>query len=211
MLKVLALSVLSVSLVMAADLVLTTAERAAARTLLSQVFPAEIQVKSGCFQDMDGNQVGEYLFLTQLAGRATTSHLMLRNGDSGIHMLTGPLATSLISGGYQFAVVLPGGAKGLVVEADPMPVVQAAGVADRERFFAAITWPVAKLPGGHAFLVMQDGVIRFADNDGTSPEASKAIAYDAGTGTWTSSWQAIPQTELTKLQSAEPAAPAAGF
>ncbi len=214
MLKVLALFVLCITLAMAvepaADLVLTSAERVAARTLLAQVFPAEIQVKSGCFQDMDANQVGEYLFLAQLAGRAATSQLILRNGDSGIHMLNGPLATGLVSGGYQFAVVLPGGAHGVVMETDPMPVVQAAGVADREKFFAAIAWPVVKTPGAHAFLLMQDGMIRYADSDGTAPEAGKAITYDAVTGTWASLWRAIPHTELAKVQLAEPAAPAAG-
>lgn len=212
MIKLLALSALCASLVMAADVapadpVLTAPERAAARALRSQVFPAEIQVKSGCYQDMNANKIGEYLFIEQLAGRAATNRMAAHN----MTMLKGALADNRVADGYRFAVILPGGDQGLIMEADPLPVLPQSGAADREKFFAAIAWPVAQVPGGHVFLLMPDGAIRYAESDGTAPDAGKAIAYDAVKGTWTSPWQAIPVAELIKVQSPEPEKTGAGF
>lgn len=191
-----------------ADPVLTPNEKLIVQTLRSQVFPGEIQVKNGGYQDLDNNMVGEYMFLSQLAGRTATSKLQLRGADTGLHMLTGPLASGLESHGYRFAVVLPGGAQGLIVEAEPLPVVPADGVADREKYFATIAWPTSKEAGTHAFLLMPDGGVRSASNDGTMPAASETITYDAAKKVWATTWTALSEKlVLASLAEKEPEGP----
>ena len=80
----------------------------------------------------------------------------------------------------------------LVVEADPLPVVPATGVADRENFFAAIAWPTAADQGTKVYLLMPDGTVRLAPFDGKAPDVSKAVIYDPVKSTWTSPWPVLP-------------------
>lgn len=164
-------------------------ETKAAHALISLVFPAEIQVKSAGYQDADDNKVGEYMFLTQLAGRAPTNKVKA----GSMRMLSGPLADGLVADGYGFVVILPGGDKGLIVEADPIAVVPVSGAGHREQFYAAMAWPIAKDQGAHAFLLMPDGRIRYADSDAAMPAATSAVAYDSVKGTWSSPWKELPR------------------
>ena len=202
----------------AADAPLTASERLVIKLLRSQVFPAEIQILSGGYQDADGNGRGEYMFVAQLAGRAATSHFPLRGGETSIHMLTGPLATGLVACGYRFTAVLPGGKAGLVVESEPPLPFTEDGAADRERHFAVIAAPTDAKYGTHAFLISETGQIHQVAARPGAPDPHSAISYvpshgdpshgDSEHGTWAVLWPVVPVVTVNQaMTEKEPTLP----
>lgn len=186
---------------LAADSASTVDDREVAvmKVLREQVFPAEIQFRGGGYQDVDANKVGEYAFLAQLAGRAGTSKMPLGDRlNTGIHLLQGPLADGRTALGYTFAVVLPGGQQGLLVERDGLPPVDLEGASHRERFFAVLAWPTTPDGEARAFLLMPDGALMASDAHGSAPEPTQAISYEPKAGTWTTPWhRADPRSLFT--------------
>jgi prepilin-type N-terminal cleavage/methylation domain-containing protein len=89
---------------------ITANESAAASTLKSGVFPAEVQFQAGGYQDADGNNIGEYGTLEYLSA--------VRIGTRGVTNLTllqGPLAANRVAAavsrnasGYQFTSIVHG-------------------------------------------------------------------------------------------------------
>jgi prepilin-type N-terminal cleavage/methylation domain-containing protein len=71
----------------------TANESAAATTLKSGIFPAQVQWQGGGYQDADGDNVGEYGTLEYLAGVRTGTQ-----GAANIRLLQGPLAANRTAG-----------------------------------------------------------------------------------------------------------------
>jgi len=67
---------------------ITANEMQAAAVLKSQVFPAQVQFQGHCYQDLDGDGIGEYGTLHALAGLTATT----KAARGSITLLTGPLA-----------------------------------------------------------------------------------------------------------------------
>lgn len=177
-------------------------EVAVMKILRQQVFPAEIQFQGGGYQDLDGNSIGEFAFLAQLAGRAGTNKIDLGDRtDTGIHLLVTPLAEGLTACGYTFSAILPAGQQGLLVERESLPTVGQPGVIDRQRFFAVLAWPATSNDGALAVLLMNDGNLFTCETKGRAPDATQVVTYDAKAGTWLTTWRrADPQGVLEQAR-----------
>jgi hypothetical protein len=141
-------------------------EAAAATTLRSGIFPCQVQFQAGGYQDADGDNVGEYGLLSELAGRRATAKV-----DAGVlHLLVGPLAQGDGANGYRYAAYLPDGAGGAVGEPDgPGPRPAVAAVDDQERFWVVYAWPRTRESGRRMFAVDQAGQVHVQPWDGGIP------------------------------------------
>lgn len=158
-------------------------EAAAAATLKSGIFPAEIQFQATPLLDQDQNGVGEYALLSELSGRRDVGRL----APGEVRLLTGPLAVGDAAGRYRFALYLPDGAGGALTEpAGPVPrsMPSKASVAQQERHFIAYAWPVEAAFGRYMFAITESGVVRYAQRQ-EQPPAWNAAMGDRG-------WDADP-------------------
>ena len=71
----------------------TANEAAASASLKSGIFPAQVQMQGGGYQDADLDNVGEYAHIQQLTGVRAT----LGQPAGAIKLITGPLATGVNS------------------------------------------------------------------------------------------------------------------
>lgn len=153
-------------------------QSAAAACLKSGIFPAQVQFQAGVYIDQDGDRVGEYGFLSELAGR--------RASRAAVRFVQGPLTTGDVASGYRYAIWLPDGAGGALGEpatAGPRPVLATAATAQARRF-RAYAWPVGADPSNRMFCIDESGVLRAADWQGAPP------GWDAVTGG--KGWDAAP-------------------
>ncbi len=118
----------------------TANESAAATSLKSGVFPAEVQFQGGACQDSDTDNVGEYGHLVDLGGNRATTGTGTTSATGQLHLLQGPLAlpaetlligaTSTIAlrvaSGYNFEVITDNGT-GAAVLREAQPLAAAAG------------------------------------------------------------------------------------
>lgn len=141
-------------------------EAIAATTLRSGIFPCQVQFQAGCYQDADGDNVGEYALLSELSGRRATAKV-----EAGaLHLLVGPLAQGDSANGYRYAGHLPDGAGGALGEPDgPGPRPAAAAVDDQERFWVVYAWPRTPESGRRMFAVDQAGQVYVQPWDGGVP------------------------------------------
>jgi hypothetical protein len=124
-------------------------EDAAVRAVLkSNVFPAQVQFQGGMYSDENGNGVGEYGTLGQLAGREATGRVAV----GSIRLAQPPIQKGDSAYGYTFIVHLP------------------AQVADRERFFVAYAYPTdgSTKP---VYALCHDGQVRVSPTPGL-PDAN---------------------------------------
>jgi type IV pilus assembly protein PilA len=152
----------------------TANEGAASSSLKSGVFPAETQFKAGGYQDIDGDNVGEYGTLEATAGLIITTGLPTANS---IHCLTGPLASGVAalpyrqSNGYYFCAQLPdmdsatSGMASWIPEGDPLQTVAddpgATNDNQAERYFMVGCAPDRYGDSGRRpFVIGTDGQVR---------------------------------------------------
>ena len=109
-------------------------ESAAATTLMSGIFPAQIQFQAGCYQDADGDTIGEYGTLGQLSGREVPS------GGKKLQLVTGALAKGDIAQGYRFQVFLPESADA------------------QEKHFVVYAWPLSS-GQGRPLALLENGIV----------------------------------------------------
>ncbi|MHC5068597.1 MAG: hypothetical protein ACYTF0_08395 [Planctomycetota bacterium] len=136
-------------------------EAAAATTLKSSVFPAQVCFGAGSYNDVDQDMRGEYGFIPELAGLVGTQ------GGIEPGMLTflganhtGPEA---IIHGYHYQVFLPDGAGGALTYDDFVTRLAAkdtSGCDEREMYWIAYAWPAEVGSSGRkVFAITQDGKV----------------------------------------------------
>lgn len=156
-------------------------EAAAGATLRSGVFPAQVQFQAGAYMDQDGDNVGEYGTLAELAGRQKTGKV-----EAGqIHLLMGPLAAGDTASGYRYRMFLPDGAGGAITS-DGAPRAALPAAADaQERSFIVYAWPMSRETGRRMFALAADGQLRSQPWDGAEPAWNAALGdgWD-GEPTW---------------------------
>lgn len=140
-----------------------------AYVLRSQVFPAQIQFQAGTYIDQDGDGIGEYGLLSELAGRRTVG------GGKTLELLSGPLARGATMDGYAYAVYLPAG-EGRVAD-DGKKDDRAANTANadaQEATFVAYAWPV-RAKDGEMYALLSDGSVYATPFTGTAPAWNAAF------------------------------------
>jgi hypothetical protein len=158
----------------------TTAERAAAAaTLKSGMFPAEIQFQAGGYRDQDGDNRGEYGLIGHLAGDTDEAVGPKRALSLVIADYQG---VDPIRNGYQYRIYLPTAADN--GSADPAEVNAAtdpAAIDLREQWFVAYTWPVDG--EGKVFALTVTGMVYQADVEMVGEPAWNSLFGDKGWGT----------------------------
>ncbi len=153
----------------------TANEAAAAATLKSGFFPAQIQFQAGAYQDVDGDGIGEFGFIPELAGGRAVG------GDAAITLsLLAPTFAEpdAVVSGYRFTVFLPDGADGALFDQDePLP---AEGADQRETAFVAYAWPEDESTGRRMFALDAQGMVYAAPWNDQDPEWNSLYAG----GTW---------------------------
>lgn len=158
-------------------------EAAAAATLKSGIFPAEVQFQAMPLLDQDRNGVGEYGLLSELSGRRGVGRL----APAEVRLLTGPLARGDAANRYRFALYLPDGTGGALAEpAGPGPrsMPDKAALAQQERHFIAYAWPADAASGRYMFAITESGVVRSVPRQ-DQPPAWNAVLGGKG-------WDAEP-------------------
>jgi hypothetical protein len=152
-------------------------ESAAATSLKSGVFPAEIQFQAGGYADDNGNGVGEYGFFSEMSGAPV--------GDNKLTLSllneTWNDPTPLING-YRFAVFLPDDRDGSVDSPDARRTVKGKA----EEGFVAYAWPDEEGSGRRMFAITAAGTVYATAWDGQPP------AWNALWGGGTSGWKDEP-------------------
>jgi len=153
----------------------TANESAAAATLKSGIFPAEIQFQAGGYTDVDQDNIGEYGFLPELAGGRNVGP----DASIKLSLLSPQFAEPDAEvNGYRFTIFLADGMDGAVGDqAEPLP---AEGTDQRERSFIAYAWPVDDSTGHRMFALDVHGMIYAAPWNGQDPEWNSLYAG----GTW---------------------------
>lgn len=150
----------------------TANEAAAAATLKSGIFPAQIQFQAGAYEDQDKDNIGEYGTLAELSGRLKTDKM-----EAGsIRLLAGPLAQGDVASGYHFRMFLPDGKKGALTSDDAVRADNAAAADAQERAFACYAWPVSMETGRRMFVLTGDGQLRSLPWDGKEPVWNAALS-----------------------------------
>lgn len=169
-------------------------EMAAIATLRGGILAGQFTFQAGVYNDLNGNNLGEYGFLPQLSGRAasfgTTGHDGLAAGNLEIlgPEFAGPGA---VIRGYHFTVYLPD-ADGIPIDWVEAQRRLAAGVTplgpEAERAFIAYAWPADPASGQRVFALNQEGWLAGlpvdlvelppAWNAALRPEASTAADLD---------------------------------
>ncbi|MEK7413855.1 MAG: hypothetical protein AAB263_11125 [Planctomycetota bacterium] len=149
-------------------------ESAAASTLKSSVFAAEIMFQSECRIDQDRNQVGEYGFLRDLINVPTTS-----TGPYSIdpfRQLNRLFAEGDTAYGYHFAIFLPDGRGGAMTEATSagpratmIDGIKVKNAREQEIHFIAYAWPVDARNGRKIFAICESGQVYHQPWDGKTP------------------------------------------
>lgn len=151
----------------------TANENCAASTLKSAVFPAQIQFQGGCYNDVDGDNRGEYGFSAQLCGGADCfgqndgNGMKARDGDGNRNLtLLGEQfdnAELMPSNGYHVQVWIPdgnGGAMDLATARERLADGDTSWANDAEGYFVAYAWPATYGDTGRrVFAITQDGQV----------------------------------------------------
>lgn len=143
----------------------TANETSAAVGLKSGVFPAQIQFQGGTYADQDGDGVGEFGFLAELAGGPVVGQkdeLVLSLLAPGFKAPTPELA------GYRYIVYLPDGQGGALSAVPGARPKNAAAAKDQAKHFVAYAWPASSEAGRRIFAITEEGIVR-ASKPGPAP------------------------------------------
>jgi hypothetical protein len=141
-------------------------ETAVVNELKSVIFPAEVQFQAGCYIDQDGDGIGEFGHIDEMAGLRPTGKT-----PAGKLSLV-PRELLDVKHGYRYIVYLPSSAGGAVEESvntDEARPVDAAAAKAQMRRFVAYAWPTEQQAGGRVFAITQEGIVFAADHDGGMP------------------------------------------
>ncbi len=153
-----------------------------AYVLRSQIFPAEIQFQAGTYIDQDGDGIGEYGLLSELAGRRTA-------GGKSLALVGGPLARSAAMEGYAYAVYLPAGDGRVADDGKKEDRAAVKANADaQEGAFVAYAWPV-RTKDGEMYALLADGTVYQAPFAGTAP-AWNAV-FDGKSWSDPAAWETV--------------------
>jgi len=154
---------------------INTNQSAAAATLKSGIFPAQVQFQAAAYRDQDGDGVGEYGLLSELSGRRAVG----TQPAGAIRFLQGPLAKGEIASGYHYVLHLPDGAGGALGEPAGIsvrPEAPDAAAQAQERRFRAYAWPATADGGKQMFCIDESGMLR------AQPWTGKAPSWDSVSG-----------------------------
>jgi type II secretory pathway pseudopilin PulG len=162
----------------------TANQAAAAATLKSGIFPAQIQFQAAGYQDADENGIGEYGLISELSGRVRTN----RQAAGMISVLAGPLVKNadFTANGYSYAIYLPNGDGRVISDGDDLEArhtTKSIQTKDQERLWVAYAWPTTPEGGRRVFAICQDGQVRSPTNSvpGKRPAWNDLFA---GTDDW---------------------------
>jgi len=136
-------------------------EAAAATILKVGVHPAEIQFQAGGYVDANGNGIGDFGFLSEMAGGPVEGSTLTLNLLPETWNAVEPVIN-----GYHYAVWLPDGKGG----ASGTPAERAAAKGPAEMHFVAYAWPSSREAGRRMFAITASGVVRATEWDGAAPE-----------------------------------------
>ena len=131
-------------------------EAAAAATLKSGIFPAQIQFQAGGYLDQDQDGIGEFGFFQELSGGPIAG----QKADLKLQLL--PPAFNVPepeNAGFGFAIFLPDGQGGAVTEQLGMRATNAKSASAQKKHFVAYAWPVAAGNGRKAYAITEAGVV----------------------------------------------------
>ncbi len=140
----------------------TANESAAAMSLKSGLFPAQVQFQGGGYADEDGDHIGSYGFLREMSGAQPVA------GGMEVQLLMGPVAKGE-GNGYRYAVFIPDAEGGGMGEpAGERPVV-VGGADQRERYWIGYAWPIDAKQGRMMFAIDQSGQVYSTMATGEAP------------------------------------------
>lgn len=140
-------------------------EAAAAGQLKSGVFPAEIQFQGGLYADQDGDGIGEFGFLAELAGGPVVG----QKDEFVLSLMTADFkATTPERAGYRYIVYLPDGQGGALTAAPGARPKNIAAAKEQSKHFVAYAWPASSEGGRRIFAITEEGVVR-ASKSGPAP------------------------------------------
>ena len=131
-------------------------EAAAASSLKSGVFPAEVQFQAGNYHDRDKDGIGDFGFFGEMsggpiAGKPDSPKLAL--------LPAGWNAANPVVNGYRFAVFIPDGHGGALSADQDHDIVGGTPADSPETAFVAYAWPEKHGNGRRAFAITTGGVI----------------------------------------------------
>jgi hypothetical protein len=131
-------------------------DAAAAASLKSGVFPAEVQFQAGNYHDRDKDGIGDFGFFGEMAGGPIPG-----KPDTLKLALLAPAwnAVSPVINGYQYAVYIPDGKGGAMSAADDHPITDALSTERPENSFVAYAWPLKATKGSHMFAITTSGTV----------------------------------------------------
>jgi hypothetical protein len=166
---------------------LTANEAGAATQLKNAVFPAEIQFQGGMYADQDGDGLGEFGFLAELAGGPVVG----QKDELALSLLGADFkAPTPEHGGYRYIVYLPDGQGGALAAAPGARVKNAAAAKEQARHFVAYAWPASSESGRRILAITEDGVVRTSAAGPAPAEAPPWNALWGGKG-----WEDPPAWE----------------
>lgn len=168
----------------------TSNEAAAAASLKSGVFPAQIQFQIGSYADQDGDGIGEFGFLTELAGGPVVG----QKDELVLSLMTADFkAPTPERAGYRYIVYLPDGQGGALTAAPGARPKNVAAAKEQAKHFVAYAWPASSESGRRIFAITEEGIVR-ASKPGPAPaEAPPWNALSGGKG-----WEDPPAWEPHK-------------
>ncbi len=178
----------------------TSNEAAAATSLKSGVFPAQVQFQGGGYRDLDKDNIGEYGFFHELSGGKIAGQA----NDLKVQLLAPGEAWNVPlpeRNGYRFAMFLADGAGGAIGVHDKAPEKKPDHANDGERYFVAYAWPIDASQGRKAFAITHAGMVYTipADQlDGAEP-AWNTVFGGEGKG-----WQDQPVWQLNQRRDGGP-------
>ena len=167
----------------------TANEAAAAATLKSGVFPAQVQFQGGAYRDLDHDNVGEFGFFSELSGGPIAGQE--KNLDirlmSPAERWNKPLPEA---NGYRFAMFLADGKGGAFGAEDKQPAGLSENANEGERYFIAYAWPIDEDSGRRAFAITSAGIVYAIQAKELNGKAPTWNALFGGEG---KSWNDEPQ------------------
>lgn len=157
--------------------------------LRNVIFPAEMRFQAARHCDQDGDGIGEFGLLDELAGLRPTG----RVAAGTVTLVPGDLLTGHL--GHEFFVYLPAADGGTVEEpeqkAEARPADAIAAKAQARRF-VAYAWPTSVEAGERVFAITQEGTVHVAPHAGGTPNWN---ALFGGKG-----WETKPVWEVWKAR-----------
>lgn len=148
-------------------------EAAAVATLKSGIFPAQIQFQGGAYADQDGDGIGEFGLLAELAGGPVVG----QRDELVLSLMTADFkAPTPERSGYRYIVYLPDGQGAALIAAPGARVKNLAAAKEQAKHFVAYAWPAASDHGRRIYAITEEGVLR-ASIPGPAP--AEAPAWNA--------------------------------